>query len=290
MHQCASLIFLTKFNSFPLFFHSVPPPSPKSIDCQGTSVCCRHSHSPNARKDRAIVTKMDHQPAMDHLRNVLNSLSRAEGIVQEEENVVCPLDKYLLHHRPRECPVMDHRHDQEDFDDRMAMTNLMKLLEPTPIAPYCVTAKMASPAPCVQETAVPVETRGTHNVAFSRFVGLVGHDVMAGHPYHFPIPTASSSATTTRPDISLDASSATGAGDQQSTMPIGGEEEEVAMVAHRSMSRGGITRDDTSTRKLQAGQWSYRFEELLAFREVHGHMFVPHNYLPNPQLSQWVKR
>jgi Helicase associated domain len=44
------------------------------------------------------------------------------------------------------------------------------------------------------------------------------------------------------------------------------------------------------SRKLQIGQWTERFEELLVFREQHGHLFVPHTYPPNQQLAQWVKR
>lgn len=43
-------------------------------------------------------------------------------------------------------------------------------------------------------------------------------------------------------------------------------------------------------RKFQTGQWKDRFEELLAFREDHGHLCVPHSYPPNQHLAQWVKR
>lgn len=45
-----------------------------------------------------------------------------------------------------------------------------------------------------------------------------------------------------------------------------------------------------SNRKFQVEQWNERFQELLAFREQHGHLFVPHSYPANQQLAQWVKR
>jgi hypothetical protein len=43
------------------------------------------------------------------------------------------------------------------------------------------------------------------------------------------------------------------------------------------------------TRKFQTGQWNVRYNELLQFREQHGHLFVPHSYEPNQKLAQWVK-
>jgi hypothetical protein len=42
-------------------------------------------------------------------------------------------------------------------------------------------------------------------------------------------------------------------------------------------------------RKFQTGQWNVRYNELLQFREQHGHLFVPHSYEPNQKLAQWVK-
>lgn len=36
--------------------------------------------------------------------------------------------------------------------------------------------------------------------------------------------------------------------------------------------------------------WNYRFQELLDFRKIHGHVNVPYDYPPNPPLAQWVKR
>jgi hypothetical protein len=43
-------------------------------------------------------------------------------------------------------------------------------------------------------------------------------------------------------------------------------------------------------RKYNSAQWDERFQELLLYRRQHGHLFVPHEYPPNPRLAQWVKR
>ncbi|KAG7372902.1 helicase domain protein [Nitzschia inconspicua] len=42
--------------------------------------------------------------------------------------------------------------------------------------------------------------------------------------------------------------------------------------------------------KYQTSQWDGRFRELVIFHKEHGHLLVPHSYLPNPKLAQWVKR
>jgi hypothetical protein len=44
------------------------------------------------------------------------------------------------------------------------------------------------------------------------------------------------------------------------------------------------------SRKYQTEQWTERFDDLLAFRDRYGHMFVPHSYPENRKLAQWVKR
>jgi hypothetical protein len=43
-------------------------------------------------------------------------------------------------------------------------------------------------------------------------------------------------------------------------------------------------------RSYQAEQWSDRYDDLAAFRGIHGHCLVPHNMPENPPLAQWVKR
>lgn len=48
--------------------------------------------------------------------------------------------------------------------------------------------------------------------------------------------------------------------------------------------------DTVRFREYQAEIWSDRFEELCAFRSLHGHCHVPHHYTENTILAQWVKR
>jgi Helicase associated domain len=45
-----------------------------------------------------------------------------------------------------------------------------------------------------------------------------------------------------------------------------------------------------SHRQYLAGQWNERFQDLIHFGAVHGHLFVPHSYPENKKLAQWVKR
>ena len=41
---------------------------------------------------------------------------------------------------------------------------------------------------------------------------------------------------------------------------------------------------------LQSGQWDERYQDLVQFRQEYGHSTVPHNYVQNIPLAQWVKR
>lgn len=43
-------------------------------------------------------------------------------------------------------------------------------------------------------------------------------------------------------------------------------------------------------RPYQEKQWQEQFEELLKFKEEHGHCLVPHTFQENQTLSRWVKR
>ncbi|CAJ1959530.1 unnamed protein product [Cylindrotheca closterium] len=43
-------------------------------------------------------------------------------------------------------------------------------------------------------------------------------------------------------------------------------------------------------RSYQQDQWDIQFQELLRFRERHGHCHVPHAYDNNPTLARWAKR
>jgi hypothetical protein len=39
-----------------------------------------------------------------------------------------------------------------------------------------------------------------------------------------------------------------------------------------------------------ANQWADKFQELVKFKDAHGHCHVPHNWASNYSLAQWVKR
>ena len=43
-------------------------------------------------------------------------------------------------------------------------------------------------------------------------------------------------------------------------------------------------------RSSQEEQWYIKFNELVAYKRIHGHCQVPHKYIPNPTLAQWAKR
>lgn len=43
-------------------------------------------------------------------------------------------------------------------------------------------------------------------------------------------------------------------------------------------------------REYQAEIWSEKFEDLCEFRKYYGHCHVPHTYVRNAPLAQWVKR
>jgi hypothetical protein len=54
----------------------------------------------------------------------------------------------------------------------------------------------------------------------------------------------------------------------------------------------GDDADDAGSRfrYYQVGQWSERFQELVIFRQHHGHCLVPYDFPENQPLAQWVKR
>jgi hypothetical protein len=69
-----------------------------------------------------------------------------------------------------------------------------------------------------------------------------------------------------------------------------------ATCASDSSSSIAIVTSMESNRRLspqpffQNGQWDERYEDLVQFRKDHGHSAVPHNYVQNIPLAQWVKR
>ncbi|KAL3933402.1 MAG: hypothetical protein SGBAC_010415 [Bacillariaceae sp.] len=55
------------------------------------------------------------------------------------------------------------------------------------------------------------------------------------------------------------------------------------------------TMDDSSERKprfrgYQKDQWDQQYQDLLIFKEKHGHCHVQHTYQENPALARWAKR
>lgn len=43
-------------------------------------------------------------------------------------------------------------------------------------------------------------------------------------------------------------------------------------------------------RLYQAEKWHQKFQELINYKNLHGHAQVPHGYRPNPTLARWAKR
>ncbi len=62
------------------------------------------------------------------------------------------------------------------------------------------------------------------------------------------------------------------------------------MVSSLDHKNGQDAADSSRFRRYQADQWNERFQELVIFRQQHGHCLVPHNFPENQQLAQWVKR
>ena len=54
----------------------------------------------------------------------------------------------------------------------------------------------------------------------------------------------------------------------------------------RSKSNEG----DAKFRTYQTEKWHDKFQELLDFKQIHGHCQVPHGYRPKPTLARWCKR
>ena len=62
-----------------------------------------------------------------------------------------------------------------------------------------------------------------------------------------------------------------------------------AVEERRSIS-GEDTKSSHRFRSYQSQQWYERFQDLLKFRQSHGHCLVPHKWSSNVALAQWVKR
>jgi hypothetical protein len=55
-------------------------------------------------------------------------------------------------------------------------------------------------------------------------------------------------------------------------------------------NKSSAKKDAVRARKYKDDLWYHRYDELLKFRDGHGHVMVPHSYPPNQKLAQWVKR
>jgi hypothetical protein len=52
----------------------------------------------------------------------------------------------------------------------------------------------------------------------------------------------------------------------------------------------GSQSDQGRFREYQACQWSRRFQQLVEYKNIHGHVCVPHTSRDAPSLGRWVKR
>ena len=46
----------------------------------------------------------------------------------------------------------------------------------------------------------------------------------------------------------------------------------------------------TSSLMYKPEKWDEKYQQLVDFKSTHGHCLVPHNWIHNPSLAQWVKR
>lgn len=105
----------------------------------------------------------------------------------------------------------------------------------------------------------------------------------------FPATTASTTASTS-----------TGSSNKRSmpSMPLNNDTTCSAPPTKRARKTKQVDEDDDNDedtksprfRPYQEKQWVEQFDELLKFKEQHGHCLVPHTFDENPTLSRWVKR
>lgn len=71
------------------------------------------------------------------------------------------------------------------------------------------------------------------------------------------------------------------------------EEKEVAVAPVKRQKVASDDFDECSGVKLriyQAEKWHTKFDELVQYKQIHGHCQVPHGYSVNPTLARWAKR
>merc|ERR1712159_188705 len=65
--------------------------------------------------------------------------------------------------------------------------------------------------------------------------------------------------------------------------------ENISINNNINNNNNNITKE-VKFRAYQAENWTEKFEELLQFRDQHGHCLVPNCHPDNPALAQWTKR
>ena len=68
----------------------------------------------------------------------------------------------------------------------------------------------------------------------------------------------------------------------------GGEDSSTARATSPSTTDG--KKGSSSFRSSHMEQWNARYQDMVEFRQRHGHCLVPLNHAENPSLAHWVKR
>jgi hypothetical protein len=258
---------------------------------------------------------MDYPPSIDHFQNILDILSSAEGIITSDD----PQCSIHMGHVgfTHQMVVDQHRQQHQtsrDYDWKSLMSKSeMMMLEPTPMAPSCFMKSF----PPVTPSSVLSSYGDQHHHQQIHYAPSNKNNSDAGSFPHSSCDVFSVAETIPPADRSIFASTtassltpSTNAVEQMVTLSSclnninNVDQQQMVMntsslvsymnndAAHNDddASVTDTTQEQMSNRKFQAEQWNERFQELLAFREHHGHLFVPHSYPSNQQLAQWVKR
>jgi hypothetical protein len=201
------------------------------------------------------------------------------SLLEEAENIVLGLKSVKNEQQP---PPSDPLILQGQFRfGRPIMEPLDSCLEPTPLAPStclkfkapgaCFSMQQMSLSPLKWNSSPPVSLqqerpRTLMDLSFSSIVDLDD------------TPLSLEEGEDLEPAMVVSSSS----------------EGPVGCAAYASPKSAGTTaaenKDPTRPRKYKDDLWYIRYEELLKFRDEHGHAMVPHSYPPNQKLAQWVKR
>lgn len=75
-----------------------------------------------------------------------------------------------------------------------------------------------------------------------------------------------------------------------SAMPPPKKRQRMEVMGRRSSLESSSSGATVGGGVPQEGQWNSKLQELLRFKEEHGHCRVPHTFPENPSLARWVKR